>query len=83
MENTLSTRLTIAHEYWRNEDFDEIVGLFKNDFLIEKTNVKRWSAEADPAILTLIFYLVGKNLIDSALSTLTSKMWETAIHKIR
>lgn len=80
--NNLSVVVGVAPEYWAKEDFDDFVTVFPREIATENVEVARWSAaEGDPYLIVIFTYLAGP-LIQSIITTVTSKIWEKMVEKL-
>ena len=74
------SKITIASEYWGNEDLDEISDVFHQK--IERRKIERWAQEAlDPALVITIIW-IGREIISGILNTLGEDIWQSLKQKI-
>ncbi|MGI0088358.1 MAG: hypothetical protein ACREBI_10455 [Nitrosotalea sp.] len=73
-------KITLASEYWNEEDIDEIREIFHQD--IERRKVERWAQESlDPA-LVIIFAWIGKEIVSGILNKIGEDTWNRLKEKI-
>lgn len=72
----------IATEYWKEEDYDDLISVFSNEMPVENRNLARWEAAVgDPALLVAFTLLAGP-LIETTISFLSSKLFEKFLAKL-
>lgn len=74
--------VTIASEYWKKEDYDDLTSVFGNEIPVENRNLARWEAAAgDPALFASFMLLAGP-FIKTVINFLSSKLFEKFLAKL-
>jgi len=82
MTDSRISRVSIATEFWDENEEDEIIEIFSS-FPTEKRKVERWEAGValDPA-LWIVFSFVGGSIVTGFLNAVGSNIWTSLKEKI-
>lgn len=80
--NDQSIVAQIASEYWKKDDYDDLVSIFDNEIETKNRDLARWeSGVGDPALLASFTFLAGP-IIKTTIDFLASKIFEKFLLKL-
>jgi len=74
--------VALASEYWELEDYNELISVFDEKLQIENKEMARWAAELTDPVIMVIFNVLAKPFLDTAINFLTSRLFEKFTDKL-